>query len=50
MIYIIDITTYQISAPFRNGLIGFIRGIGYNRMMLRIFIAIMIYIETVASK
>jgi hypothetical protein len=50
MMYIIDITTYQMSAPFRNGVMGSMRGNGYNRIMLRIFIAMMIHIETVASK
>ena len=50
MIYITDITIYQMSAPLRNGLIGSILGIGYNRMMLRRFMAMTIYIETSASK
>jgi len=50
MTYIIDITIYQMRALFRKGVIGSIPSIGYNRMMLRILIAIMIYIETIASK
>jgi hypothetical protein len=47
--YIIDTTAYQMSAPFRNGVIGSIPSIGYNRMILRTLIAMMIYIETIAS-
>jgi len=38
-----------MSAPLRNGVIGSIPNKGYNRMMLRTFIAITMYIETVAS-
>jgi hypothetical protein len=50
MTYIIDTTIYQMSAPFRNGVIGSISSNGYNRMMLRTLIAMMIYNENVASK
>jgi len=50
MTYIIDIATYQMSALFRNGVNGSLPGNGYNRMMLRTLIAMMIYIETIASK
>jgi hypothetical protein len=50
MTYIIDITIYQMSALLRNDLIGSMPNIGYNRMMLRTFIPMMINIETKASK
>jgi len=46
----IDTTANQMSAPFRNGVIGSIPSIGYNRMMLRALIAMMMYIETIGSK
>ena len=48
--YIIDITTNQMIALFRNGFIGSLIGTGYNNIMLRTFIAIMIIIEIIASK
>jgi hypothetical protein len=50
MIYIPDITIYQMSALFRNGVIGSLPINGYNRMILRTLMAMMIYIETIASK
>jgi ABC-type long-subunit fatty acid transport system fused permease/ATPase subunit len=42
-------TTYHISAPFRNGLIGSIPNMGYKRIMLSTFIPIIITMEMVAS-
>jgi hypothetical protein len=36
-------------ALFKNGVIGSLLGKGYNKMILRTFIAIMIIIEIVAS-
>jgi hypothetical protein len=50
IIYIIEITTNQIIALFRNGLIGSLIGTGYNNMMLRTLIAIIIIIEIIALK
>jgi hypothetical protein len=50
MIYITVITTNQIRAPLRNGLMGSIPNIGYKSMMLRTFIPIIIIIETSALK
>jgi hypothetical protein len=50
MIYTVVITINQMIALLRNGVIGSFRNNGYNRMMLRIFIAMIIYMETVASK
>jgi hypothetical protein len=50
MTYIIVITTNQMIALLRNEVNGSLPNKGYNRMMLRIFIAIIIIIEIVASK
>jgi len=50
MMYNIDTAAYQMSALLRNGVMGSLLNKGYNRMMLRTFIAMMIIIETNASK
>jgi hypothetical protein len=48
--YNTDITTNQIIALLRNGVRGSFLSNGNKRMMLTIFIAMMIIIETAASK